>query len=121
MMRMKGWRKHAYHVMLWAIALIFFAPVLWIVLGAFKTADGILAIPPQFIFTPTLENFVDLTQRQNIGRYFRNSLVMSTASVGIAIGVSFLAAYAFSRFRPPGTNFMMFLLLSMRMVPAVAV
>lgn len=121
MMRLKGWRKHAYHVMLWVIALIFFAPVLWIVLGAFKTADGILAIPPQFFFVPTFDNFVDLVQRDNIVRYFRNSLVMSTASVAIAIGVSFLAAYAFSRYRPPGTNFMMFLLLSIRMVPSVAV
>ncbi len=121
MNKMKGWRKHAYHVLLWVIALLFFAPVLWIVLGAFKTTDGILSVPPQFVFTPTLENFADLTTRQNVGRYFRNSIIMSAAAVGIAIMVSFLAAYAFSRYNPPGTNFMMFLLLSIRMVPAVAV
>ena len=35
--------------------------------------------------------------------------------------MSFLAAYSFSRYRPMGTNFIMFLLLSTRMVPASAV
>lgn len=121
MMRLRGWRKTAYHIVLWLIALIFFAPIMWIVLGAFKTTDGILAIPPQFIFTPTLDNFIDLTQRQNVGQYFFNSIFMSASAVFIAIMVSFLAAYAFSRFSPPGTDFMMFILLSIRMVPAVAV
>lgn len=120
-MRLKGWRKHAYHAVLWLVALIFFAPVLWIMMGAFKTTDGILAIPPQFIFTPTLDNFIDLTQRQNVGLFFRNSIVLSASAVAIALVVSFMAAYAFSRFNPPGTNFMMFVLLSIRMVPAVAV
>jgi multiple sugar transport system permease protein len=121
MMRVRGWRKHAYHAFLWAIVLIFFAPVLWIIAAAFKTANGILSVPPQFVFTPTLDNFVDLTLRPNVGRYFTNSIVMSVLAVGIAILVSFLAAYAFSRFKPPGTNFLMFMLLSIRMVPAVAV
>jgi len=121
MNRRKGWRKHAYHAVLWLVALIFFSPVLWIILGAFKTTNGILAVPPEFIFTPTFENFIDLTQRDNTLRYFGNSIIMSGAAVFIAIAVSFLAAYAFSRYQPPGTDFIMFLLLSIRMVPAVAV
>jgi multiple sugar transport system permease protein len=120
MMRLRGWRKTAYHILLWVIALIFFAPVLWIIMGAFKTTDGILAVPPQFIFTPTLDNFLDLLTRENTLRYLGNSVFMSSTSVGIAIIVSFLAAYAFSRFKPAGTDFMMFMLLSIRMVPAVA-
>ena len=49
--------------------------------------------------------------------YFMNSLVLSIGSVLIAIVVSFLAAYAFSRYKPRATNFLMFLLLSTRMVP----
>ncbi len=121
MNRAKGWRKHAYHILLWVIALIFFAPILWIVMGAFKTTDGILAVPPQLVFTPTLDNFIDLFQRPNVGRYLVNSIMMSAASVSIAIVVAFLAAYGFSRFKPAGTNFLLFMLLSIRMVPAAAV
>ncbi len=39
----------------------------------------------------------------------------------IAIVVSFLAAFCFSRFKPKGTDFLMFLLLSIRMLPGPAV
>ena len=43
--------------------------------------------------------------------YFVNSLVLSIGSVLIAIVVSFLAAYAFSRYKPRPRTFLMFLLL----------
>jgi multiple sugar transport system permease protein len=89
-------------------------------LCAFKTTDDILATPPKLIFQPTLQNFVDLTTQPLAPAFFRNSILISLVAVAIAIGVSFMAAYAFSRFKPPGTNFLMFILLSIRMVPAVA-
>jgi len=117
----KGWRKNLYHAVLWLISLIFFSPILWIFLSSIKTKDEILATPPKFIFTPTFANLTDLVTRRNIVDYMLNSITMSLAAVGIAIVVSFLAAYSFSRFQPPGTDFLMFLLLSMRMVPAAAV
>src|SRR5690606_32962328 len=41
-----------------AISFVYFFPVLWIVLTAFKTHNDALAIPPKWFFTPTLENFV---------------------------------------------------------------
>lgn len=50
-----------------------------------------------------------------------NSVFIAFTAVLIAIVVSFLAAYSFSRYRPRGTDFMMFLLLSIRMVPGAAV
>lgn len=121
MFRTKGWRGVLYHLSLWLVALIFFAPILWIVLGSFKTTDGILATPPQFAFTPTLDNYIELFQRENVVKDLTNSIVIAISAVLIAIMVSFFAAYAFSRFNPPGTDFLMFMLLSVRMVPAVAV
>ena len=46
---------------------------------------------------------------------------MSISAVVIAVVVSFLAAFCFSRFRPRGTNFLMFILLSIRLLPERAV
>jgi multiple sugar transport system permease protein len=46
--------------------------------------------------------------------------MISFIAVLIAIIVSFFAAYGFSRFSPKITNFMMFILLSIRMVPGAA-
>ena len=117
----KRWKQTLYHIVLWLVAIIFFLPVLWIILAALKTSNDVLAIPPKWVFTPTLDNIQDMLSRRNFWPYLRNSLIISTASVTIAIIVSFLAAYSFSRFQPKGTNFLMFLLLSMRMVPAAAV
>jgi multiple sugar transport system permease protein len=106
---------------LWFIALVFFSPVLWIFISAFKTKDAILAVPPEWTFTPTLQNIVSLFQSNDFFLYLLNSVAISFIAVAIAIVVSFLAAYSFSRFRPRGTEFMMFVLLSMRMVPGAAV
>lgn len=120
-MRRKGLRRTLYHIVLWLVAIAFFLPVLWIVLAAFKTKDQLLSTPPTWIFVPTLENFIDLFARPNIITYLVTSVVISVSAVAIAIVVSFLAAYCFSRYQPKGTNFLMFLLLSVRMVPAAAV
>jgi len=42
------------------------------------------------------------------------------SAVLIAVAASFLAAFSFSRFKPAGTDFLMFLLLSIRMLPGSA-
>ena len=118
---MTNWRTHLYHLLLWAVALIFFLPVLWIFLAAFKQKGDLISWPPQWIFTPTLDNLRDAVGRQNFWDYLRMSFILSFGSVLIAIAISFLAAYSFSRFKPRGTNFLMFLILSVRMVPAAAV
>jgi multiple sugar transport system permease protein len=115
------WRQRLYHLVLWLVALAFFFPVFWIFLSAFKSAGQIISPQPIFFFQPTLDNIIRVVQEPNFLDYLRMSFVLSIGSVVIAIGVSFLAAYSFSRYRPMGTNFIMFLLLSTRMVPASAV
>jgi len=114
-------RKPLYYAMLWLISLIFFAPLAWIVMSSFKTHNDILAIPPKWLFSPTLENYQELFARKEIFTQILNSVVLSLGAVTIALIVSFLAAFCFSRFRPKGTNFLMFLLLSIRMLPGPAV
>lgn len=118
-------KTRVYYAILWLIAILFFLPIFWILLAAFKTDSDILAVPPKLIFTPTL----DQVNRALFGRgqgvsntipYLVNSLLLSILSVTLAIIVSFLAAYAFSRYKPKATNFLMFLMLSTRMVPASA-
>ena len=39
------------------VSLIYFFPVLFIILTAFKTRQDALATPIKFIFTPTFDNF----------------------------------------------------------------
>lgn len=116
--RLRNW---LYYAVLWIVSLVFFAPVAWIVLSSFKTRDDILAVPPKLVFAPTLQNYVDLFARREILLQIFNSVVLSLTSVVIAIVISFLASFCFSRFKPKGTDFLMFLLLSIRMLPGPAV
>lgn len=116
-----SWKQRGYHLLLWIVALIFFAPVLWIFLAAFKTPGELVSPTFKFAFTPTLDNIKNVFNTPNFWTYFRNSFILSISAVLIALVVSFLAAYSFSRYKPTGTNFIMFLLLSVRMVPASAV
>jgi multiple sugar transport system permease protein len=116
-----SWRQHLYHLILWLVAIIFFLPVLWVFLAAFKTNGQLNSWPPKWIFSPTTSSIRGVFDRPNFWDYFMTSFMFSIGSVLIALVVSFLAAYCFSRYKPRGTNFLMFLLLSVRMVPAAAV
>jgi multiple sugar transport system permease protein len=104
----------------WLISILFFLPIAWIVSAAFKPKAQILSSPPVFFFKPTLNNIVEAISFENTPSYFIHSIIYSFGSVALAIFVSFLAAYSFSRYKPAGTDFLMFLLLSTRFVPAAA-
>ena len=104
----------------WAVSIFFFLPISLIVSTAFKPKGDILVSPPVFFFKPTLNNISEALGYDNTFSYFTHSIIYSFGSVSIAILVAFLAAYSFSRYKPAGTDFLMFLLLSTRFVPAAA-
>ncbi|MEN8113375.1 MAG: carbohydrate ABC transporter permease [Actinomycetota bacterium] len=109
-----------YYIVLWSIALMFFLPVLWIAMTAFKSTPDILTVPPKILFKPVLDNFSRVLADPATIPYFINSLWLAVGSVIVAVAVSFPASYAFSRWKFPFTDFLMFLLLSTRMIPAAA-
>ena len=104
----------------WAVSIFFFLPIAWIVSAAFKPKVDILVSPPVFFFKPTFRNITEALSFDNTLSYFTHSVIYSFGSVTLAIFVAFLAAYSFSRYKPAGTDFLMFLLLSTRFVPAAA-
>jgi multiple sugar transport system permease protein len=113
------------------IALIYFFPVLWIILTAFKTHTDALSIPPKFIFTPTLENFIGVFSRAYIkgaeavdtgfDLFFFNSIFIAGSSVVLALIVGTLAAYGFSRYPLRGNDTYLFIILTTRMLPPIVV
>ncbi len=123
-----GW---GYTFLAGIVGLIYFSPVLWIILTAFKTRTDALAIPPKLFFTPTLDNFVSVFYRASIttgtsqatdmGLYFFNSIFIAGTSVGLALIVGTLAAYAFSRYPLRGNDTYLFIILTTRMMPPIVV
>jgi len=113
------------------ISLIYFFPVLWIILTAFKSNADILAVPPKFLFTPTLENFFSVFSRAYIkgqaavdtyfDRFFFNSIFIAGSSVLFALVIGTLAAYGFSRYPLKGNDTYLFIILTTRMLPPIIV
>ncbi|MCB9966649.1 MAG: carbohydrate ABC transporter permease [Geminicoccaceae bacterium] len=113
------------------ISLVYFFPVLWIVLTAFKTRTDALAVPAKLFFTPTMQNFINVFYRESITAgaaqatefplYFFNSIFVSGTSVALAIVLGTLAAYAFSRYPLRGNDTYLFIILTTRMMPPIVV
>ena len=81
-------------VLAWVIALIFFFPIFWLVLTSFKTdAD---AVKPEFLFffTPTLDNYLNMTENYDYWRFASNSVITSVLATALALFVGIPSAYA---------------------------
>jgi multiple sugar transport system permease protein len=113
------------------VALIYFFPVLWIILTAFKTRTDALAVPAKFLFTPTLDNFTRVFSRAAIGGqesfstgfdlFFFNSIFVAGTSVLLALIIGTLASYGFSRYPLRGNDTYLFIILTTRMLPPIVV
>ncbi|MCS7220232.1 MAG: carbohydrate ABC transporter permease [Anaerolineae bacterium] len=102
------------------ITLIFAFPLFWVVISSFKTRLDLFAIPPKWLFTPTLENYRGILASDFV-RQFLNSLIIAAASTTISIILGSLTAYGFSRHNIRGSDFLLFWILSLRMLPVIAV
>ncbi len=103
----------------WAVALLLFFPLAWMLLTAFKTELQAIAVPPLFLFEPTLANFGEVQQRSDYLLYARNSLITSVASTVIGLAIAVPAAYSMAFFRTPRTRGILMWMLSTKMMPAV--
>jgi sorbitol/mannitol transport system permease protein len=105
----------------WIVALVFFFPIFWMVLTSFKTdAD---AVDPDMLlfFTPTLENYTNMTENYDYWRFARNSVITSVLATVFAMGVGIPAAYAMAFNPSRSTKDVLMWMLSTKMMPAAAV
>jgi multiple sugar transport system permease protein len=98
----------------------FVFPIFWMVLTSFKPEGAIMVSPPQFFFTPTLENYAHALFDKNFLFYIKNTLIISVISTAIVVAFGSLAAYSFARYNV-GDGHILFFILSTKMMPAIAV
>src|SRR6202521_2501227 len=88
-----------------------------------QTEDYISKLPPAQDVCDRLaraRNMV-VAGRSNFVPRFVNSLVIAFGSTALSVVLGVTAAYAFSRFRVPGKDDLLFFILSTRMMPPIAV
>ena len=113
--------KFAMPVLAWVVALIFFFPIFYMLLTSFKTdAD---AVKPEFLFsfTPTLENYTNMTDNYDYWRFASNSVITSVSATIFALVVGVPCAYAMAFDPSRGTKDILMWMLSTKMLPAAAV
>lgn len=95
-------------------------PIFWVIMGSFKSKEQASAIPPVWIFNPSIENYISAFIRRNFGNLFVNSLIATLTSTAVVLLLSSLAGYALARFKVVGKKNIMFWILSVRMFPPIA-
>lgn len=95
----KAVRTLAFYVLLLILFLPFFFVFAWMIEGAFKTQVQNTAIPPLFVFRPTLDNFQTVFNRNPMGRFLLNSAVVGSGATLLALVFGLPAAYGIARYK----------------------
>ena len=103
----------------WAITLLIVFPLIWLCLTAFKTELQAIAVPPELIFTPTLDSFAEVNARSNYRLAATNSILTSVISTFLGLAIAAPAAYSMAFFRTRRTRDVLMWMLSTKMMPAV--
>ena len=116
---LRQWSGQAgWTVLAWAVALVFFIPVLWMVLTAFKPESAAETWPPKFIFTPTLSEFrLAVT---GMGPFLTHSIIATLGSTILVLLLAIPAAYALSVRPVKHWRDGLFFFISTKMLPIVA-
>ena len=106
-------------VLTYLLAFVFFFPILWMFLAAFKTEAQAFASPPVFFFTPVVENF-----ERALPSYWpalKNSLIAALGSTVLAFVLGLPAAFALAVYPTPRARAVLTWMLSTKFMPAVGV
>lgn len=107
--------------MAWIIALLLFFPIFWMVLTSFKTEIDAFATPPQFIFMPTLENYLHIQERSDYFHFAWNSVLISFTATALCMLIAVPAAYSMAFYETKRTKQTLLWMLSTKMLPPVGV
>ncbi|CAA9537978.1 MAG: Maltose/maltodextrin ABC transporter, permease protein MalG [uncultured Thermomicrobiales bacterium] len=102
------------------IVLFFAFPLIWMVMTALKQPVDVFSSPPKFVFAPTLDNYKRVLSSDYMGTV-GNSIVVAVVSAAFSIVLGTLTAYGFSRYTLRGQDNLLFWILSLRMLPVIAV
>jgi sorbitol/mannitol transport system permease protein len=105
----------------WAIAALIFFPILWMILTSLKTELDAIATPPQFLFMPTLENYLLINERSDYFSFAWNSLLISSVATLLCMLIAVPAAYSMAFFESRHTKRTLLWMLSTKMLPPVGV
>ena len=114
-------------LMILMLVWIFF-PLYFMFISAFKDNTEIFSYPPNLLFNPSIQGFMDALYAPASGQtgrawglHFMNSALLSTTSTAIALLLGVPVAFALSHLKIKNKDRTAFSFLTIRMLPAVAI
>ncbi|MGE5673056.1 MAG: carbohydrate ABC transporter permease [Mycobacterium leprae] len=106
---------------IWFVALIIFFvafmfPFVWMFLSSFKTQAQIMAMPPQWVFQGTFQNYLDVFENQQFEWYIVNSFIVAAGATLAGLVLGLPAAYSIARNKQASLGFT---ILVARIVPGI--
>jgi sorbitol/mannitol transport system permease protein len=124
--RVSPWRA----VIAWVIGLLYFFPVLYIVVTGFKFEVDAVALPPTIIptingdlpgtFAFTTQNYSEVMQR-GFWPFFEHSIIAVTLSTLLVLALALPCAFGLTWRATEGSRGVLFFFLSTKFLPAVGV
>src|SRR6267378_65896 len=108
------------------LAVVWLAPIAWVLVTSLKLTADIVRLPPEWIPWPvTAEHYQEVlfssSRTARIGRAFANSLVIALGTVAVVVVTSAMAAYPLARMRFPGRDVVFTVLVGSLMIPNAVV
>jgi multiple sugar transport system permease protein len=108
--------KMLFYLVLVAIVAAFFFPFLWVIFTALQTAESAGEIPPNFLFTPTLDNFRQVFEEAEFISSLWNSTIVVLLTLAANLIISMPAAYIIARHR---RQWLMFIIMFLQTAPFI--
>lgn len=103
-----------FHIIMYAVALFWMIPLLWMVRTAFLPQDA--AIDLLAVRVPTLNNFVEVLNSAPFTTYYINTILIVAGTLAVQFFLITLAGYAFARLDFWGKNVLFTLFLAQLMI-----
>lgn len=93
-------------------------PFIWMLVTSFKPEAEIVAYPPK-LFSGSLSfaSYLNIWERVPFLKYYRNTIIFSTAVTVTSLIFDTMAGYAFARMKFPGKNVMFLMVMGTMMIP----
>ena len=102
-----------------AIWVFYLFPLVWLVMMSLKSEIDMFAVPPLFLFSPTLEHYAQTLDNQGFRDAARNSLIVTAVSVVVSMVLGTMAGYSLARFRSRFNENLALGLIIGRMIPPI--
>lgn len=99
-------------------AIVMIAPFLWMITTSLKGPLEVYRVPPTLLPTELhWENFSHVWETVPFGRFYLNTIVVTTVIVISQVTTAVLAAYVFARIEFPGRDLIFYLYLATLIIP----